>query len=35
MDLQLAPAQVQVNGKENKTKMNGTGKTAKKRKTTG
>jgi len=35
MDLQLAPAQVQVNGKENKTKVNGTGKTAKKRKTTG
>jgi len=35
MDPQLTPAQVQVNGKENKTKVNGTGKTAKKRKTTG
>jgi len=35
MDPQVGPAQVQVNGKENGTKINGTGKTGKKRKTTG
>ena len=35
MDPHLAPAQVQVNGKENKAKINGGGKTGKKRKTTG
>jgi hypothetical protein len=35
MDPHLAPAQVQVNGKENKLKVNGGGKTTKKRKTTG
>ena len=35
MDPQLAPAQVPVNGKENKAKVNGVGKTAKKRKTAG
>jgi len=34
MDLQLAPAQAQVNGGE-KIKVNGVGKTGKKRKTTG
>jgi len=35
MDPHLAPAQVQVNGKENRAKINGTGKAGKKRKTTG
>ena len=35
MDPHLALAQVQVNGKENKVKINGGGKTAKKRKTSG
>lgn len=35
MDPQLVPAQVQVNGKENRARVNGTGKTGKKRKTTG
>jgi len=35
MDPHLAPAQVQVNGKENRAKVNGTGKVGKKRKTTG
>jgi len=35
MDPQVGPAQVQVNGKENRAKPNGTGKTGKKRKTTG
>lgn len=34
-DPQVGPAQVQVNGKENKARVNGVGKTAKKRKTTG
>lgn len=35
MDPQVGPAQVQVNGKENRVKINGTGKTGKKRKATG
>lgn len=35
VDPQVGPAQVQVNGKENKVEVNGVGKTAKKRKTTG
>jgi hypothetical protein len=35
MDPHLAPAQVQVNGKENKANINGGGKAAKKRKATG
>lgn len=35
MDPHLAPAQVQVNGKENRAKVNGMGKAGKKRKTTG
>ena len=35
MDPHLAPAQVQVNGKENKVNINGGGKVAKKRKTIG
>jgi len=35
MDPHLTPAQVQVNGKENKVEVNGTGKTARKRKTAG
>ena len=35
MDPQVGPTQVQVNGMENKIKVNGVGKTARKRKTTG
>jgi len=35
MDPQVGPAQVQVNGKENRARINGIGKTGKKRKTTG